>query len=515
MYAITYAIELLEPLLATQPFSGEANSAVTYPYIPGSMARGACIRAYQNGRSVALAHDAESRALFFSNDVCFLHAYPAHPRREKRLLPRPRSWFVEKDEVNNKEAAIYDLAWADQNRLERPKSPGGLFCALSDQKALLHSPQIQMQIHNASENRNRKQAGSSQVYRYEALAAGQRFIGVVLAEEKTALEIIGSLLGRVMLLGGSHTGGYGRVTLTTNEITEWQGETPGRTNSSDKLIVTLLSPAIIRNPDGQPGDGLARLLLRDPDNPAVPYRAFTSLTLVGGFNRYWGLPLPQSWALDAGSVFCFNAADVDMNRLETLVKTGIGERRNEGYGRIAINWHTQEQYEQTEAKPPRPKRVELRGSAAEEIARRMATRRLRADLERGLRQALHPDKIAFRRLPSATQLAQVRVAARRAQAQNDLNVISGHLKNLKGAKAMWQQAHYNNESLYDWIINQTEMTVDGFKEKFLPGPLPQLADIPAEITPELQTEFIARFIDGLLKVAIEKARAEKEGASHG
>jgi len=513
MYALTYTVRLLEPLLATQPFSGEANSAVTYPYIPGSMVRGACIRTFLKATPTP-----PDRALFFSDDVCFLPAYPTHPaNRDQRLLPRPCSWFVEKDEADNPWATVYDLALTDDAPLERPKSPGALFCAITGEDVFLYSPQIQMQIHNASENRNRKQAGSSQVYRYEALAAEQQFSGIVCSREKAALEKISALLTKVMLLGGSHTGGYGRVTLTVNDINEWQGEVSSQADGTDRVVVTLLSPVIIRDPDGQHGSSLARLLSPDPHNPATPIHVFSSLSLVGGFNRYWGLPLPQSWALDAGSVFCFHRGEIDMDQLTTLVLCGIGERRNEGYGRIVADWHTSDEYRQSDIDQPDPERITLQGSAGARIAQRMVNQRLRTELEKYLRFVLKPAKISFRNLPSTTQLAQVRVAARRAKAENDLQVIANHLKKLKGAKAAWQQARFGNNPLYKWIIQQVEKTKKQFTEDFLSfsDHLPIFVDIQAEITPELQTEFTARLIDGLMKVAIEEVRANKEGRSHG
>lgn len=517
MFALTYTIELHEPVLATQPYSGEANSASSYAYIPGSMVRGACIRAFQQIHKLSDLADGGSgrRGLFFADNVRFLNAYPAHPQSGSRLLPAPKSWFVEKGHENELNVPVYDFSQAEATAVKHPKPPDGLFCELtSGGGALLHQPLRQEQVHNASQNRNEKRAGSSQVFRYEALAAGQKLVGLVLADDLTALQEIAGLLPQVMLLGGSHTGGYGRVVITTTPPGQWSGhEAPPGTGLQNHVIVTLLSPAIIRGANGHPAADLGQLFLVKPQ---ASYRAFTELELVGGFNRYWGLPLPQAWALAAGSVFCFFAGDVDMGKLQKLAQDGVGERRHEGYGRIALNWHTQAQYIRQAVETPKPARVELTEAAALPVAQRMAQRKFRADLEQGLLRALDVTATEFHRLPSPTQLARLRVAARQAQARNDLTILANHLKNLKGAKAEWQQARLGSESLYQWVIDLTELSDEGFRRKFLRGnPVAQLRSVAATLTPELKTEYITRLIDGTLKLAVVQARAEKEGPSHG
>ena len=516
MFALTYTIELHEPVLATQPYSGEANSASSYAYIPGSMVRGACIRAFQQTHKLRdLADDRKGRRdLFFADSVRFLNAYPAHPKSGNRLLPTPRAWFVEKGNENKLGVHVYDFSQAETTTVKKPKPPDGLFCELNTSGVVLHKPLRQEQVHNANQNRNEKRAGSSQVFRYEALAAGQRLVGLVLAEDLSALQDIAGLLPQVLLLGGSHTGGYGRVAITANPPESWSGnEAPPGTPPQKQVIVTLLSPAIVRGANGHPAADLAQLCLVTPQ---AHYRAFTELELVGGFNRYWGLPLPQTWALAAGSVFCFAIADVDMGKLQKLAQDGMGERRNEGYGRIALNWHTQSQYMRQEIKSPKPPRVELHDTAAQPIAQRMAQRKLRADLEQGLLRGLNVTAVQFQRLPSATQLSRLRVAVRQAQARGDLSIIANHLKNLKGAKSEWQQARYGGESLYQWVLDQTELSDAAFQRKFLSGKsVARLRDVEAALEPALKAEYITRLIDGVLKLAVTQARAEKEGHSHG
>ncbi len=70
--------------------------------------------------------------------------------------------------------------------------------------------------------------------------------------------------------------------------------------------------------------GLAKLL-----------RTRWSFTPIGGFNRKWRLELPQTLAVSAGSVFLLEAnQDIPVGQLYAVENEGLGERREEGYGRV-------------------------------------------------------------------------------------------------------------------------------------------------------------------------------------
>jgi CRISPR-associated protein Csx10 len=65
-----------------------------------------------------------------------------------------------------------------------------------------------------------------------------------------------------------------------------------------------------------------------------------SMRRVMGWQDLWGLPRMHEYAIDAGSVFLFTAAqplDELAQALFTLEEQGIGQRRAEGFGRICIS----------------------------------------------------------------------------------------------------------------------------------------------------------------------------------
>jgi len=69
MKIIPYRVTLLEPLLATR-IAGDPNSGVSYPYVPGSLVRGAAVAAYMREKAIAaLDAGAEDVRRLFSMDA--------------------------------------------------------------------------------------------------------------------------------------------------------------------------------------------------------------------------------------------------------------------------------------------------------------------------------------------------------------------------------------------------------------------------------------------------------------
>src|SRR3990172_6159657 len=186
MKALTFLLKLQEPVLATQPHRGEADSKKSLPYIPGSMIRGALIRAFAPLEHDAMLHE-KTRRLFFSDNVKFLNACPAYPKTEARMLPKPFSWFIEKEQQHKEGIPIYDFALKKSDDLEQPKSPPWEFCYCMDNNVHLQNATFQITVHNSSDDRNLRGKGESQIFRYEALAAGQNFAGVISAENDADL----------------------------------------------------------------------------------------------------------------------------------------------------------------------------------------------------------------------------------------------------------------------------------------------------------------------------------------
>ncbi len=106
--------------------------------------------------------------------------------------------------------------------------------------------------------------------------------------------------------------------------------------------VALQSDAILTAEDGwQRSMVLTAPMLQEMascDVPAKFIRSFASYDYVGGWNAAWGLPKETDLATRMGSVFVFHTSEIDswVSALKKLENSGIGSRREEGFGQILI-----------------------------------------------------------------------------------------------------------------------------------------------------------------------------------
>jgi CRISPR-associated protein Csx10 len=526
MKAIVYRLRLLEPALIAQAGAGEENSAVALSHIPGSAVRGALAARWLAAHpDDDMAVDAEGRAWFLDGTVCHLNAYPDYVG--ERTLPMPHSWFTDKDLADDPSAAIYDLALAPDPKLGALKAPsGGPFCRLSQEVpeeawlpvkywAKLVKPMRYDQVHIALEDVNKRGEGNL-IFRYEALAAGQLFAGAIVAPNETDLAPLKVLLeSGDLLLGSAHLAGYGRAAVETCNIVEeaWQEYPSGGKAQSAQVVVTLLSDVIVRGEDGQVGWDASQALALALSCPAgaVPEAAFGRTVLVGGYNRRWSLPLPQEWALAAGSVFIFDTGKVDSAALQRAVERGVGERRAEGYGRIAVGWQVAPQvYRQPE--PPTTSDAPPLSPESKKAARALVQRRLRLVLDRALAQRVNAnvERMAGP-LPENAQLSAIRQATTPGLAGKDLRSLIEHLDNLKSAgRGQLDRCRVGNQTLFAWLRERAAKL--DVNEQLLEQSrlsLPVMAGETAALDDALRVEYTARLIDGMMRQAAKQKEARR------
>ena len=522
MMALTFELHLKEPLLATG-LEGDPNSAVSLPFIPGSMLRGLMIGLYLAGNpSQNLAADPQARALFFDGQTRYLNAYPLGPKG-RRMLPTPRSWRRKK----YAQRPIYDLSVepepdeVDLAQLQVVKDQP--FCWLDDEGVVFAKPDKQVHIHTQRDRvMGRAIKGSGAVFRYEALAPGQAFVAVILCDENAAAEFESLLDVKTVLLGGSQSAGYGLVELHKlrrapqwAEVSRQAKDVP----AGGQFCLTLLSDALLRDDYGQHTASLTPEMLGARLGVELNLEAthtHAQHSIVGGFNRKWGLPLPQTPVARAGSVCVFQTqAPIPAARLNELLERGIGERRAEGLGRLACNWHAV--HECLEPEPFQVVKVDEDMTLTDEsavLARRMAERMLRRKLDGQLRERVNSLRLAAGPI-SNSQLSAVRVLVRSALPSQKTKPIQDHLKDLKQtAGDQFDEARLGKQSLRAWLqdvlAEPPEMVWERlFNSGFDPAKLPRVGGEAAEWQEPLAREYALRLVDGVLGRAIESRRSEK------
>jgi len=400
MKYLILTLETQQPILATS-FRGDPNSDVSYSYIPGSMIRGAMIRRYMQQKelsSLRLADEAVRRLFFDANSTRYLNAY-LQSQKQKRTLPLSLSWFKEKGKELKEGSAIiaYDFSIDREEDPEKPKSLGAYFWAKEGKNVKLYQAKRRINIHNFRDRqKGRSTDDQGEIFRYDALDSGQTFQSAILCEDIDASRIQDLLTEPNIWLGGSQSAGYGHTKIIRVALRDrWDeiGILAEDREDNDILSITLLSDTLLRDKWGQPvaNPALIKEEIAAKLNIDLPQLSniFASSTLIGGFNLKWGLPLPQVPALLAGTVITFEDFDFTAEQIEQLEADGIGERREEGFGRIAVNAFTDERFTVTLPKPQSQfHQPQLRSSASRLLAQQMAERIVRSKLEQLLQERL-------------------------------------------------------------------------------------------------------------------------------
>ncbi|NES18972.1 MAG: hypothetical protein F6K41_08595 [Symploca sp. SIO3E6] len=447
MKAVTFLLHTQQPILATS-LQGDPNSDVSYPYIPGSMIRGVLIGRYLKGNGLRATDDIfldtqpfpdVTRLFFDPQKTRYLNAYPADIQ-QNRTLPVPRSWYKDKgvEFSETEDETVYDFSKIPVDEREEDLSPKLLeekFCTVQDEDVVLYRVKRRINIHN---QRDRKKGRGTEtngaIFSYDAIDAKQTFHAVVLCDSEEDQKIIESLLQpEDIWLGGSQSAGYGHTTIeSVANDSNWQEvgiPIEERIQRNDNLTITLLSDTIVRNDYGQVvvDSEVLRQRLSASLNVELQLEAggvYTSSLVAGGFNRKWGLPLPHTPAIAAGSVFVFNKVNLDLQKIEILEQQGLGERRVDGFGRVIVNWLDEEHTEyNTKLSQPESKSVNSSSPLASEslkIAQDIGTRIVRKNLDQLLLKQISYIQLLKKEQISNSQLSRLMIVARKALSDLDI-----------------------------------------------------------------------------------------------
>ena len=354
-----YTLKLQAPLLITAP-EGDANSVHSMGFIPGSTIRGAVA-----SRLNSTTNAKTFKQYILSGQVCYLNAYPTVSGQ--RALPMPVSFRQEKYGDTTHDLAYYsgqpqveNGSWPDE-QLQSVEAP---FVSLDQASLIAAVATLDSRVHQQRDRsegraytyRDPQQPGIEEsrgtIFTYEALEAGQQFQGIIAISGKDQTETdalwqkIENVLGKRLSLGRSRNARYGgsaNVTIESPRNHETDGATRiirGDLRQGSLFCPFLTADYVGRNPESGQSDptafrqDIAECLGK---SRVEVLRTRWAFRLVGGFNRKWGLQVPQTLALRAGSLLVLKAKDdIPYNDLLAIEQTGLGERRAEGFGRVVF-----------------------------------------------------------------------------------------------------------------------------------------------------------------------------------
>ena len=359
-HILRYRLTLTEA--AVIPVSdGDPNTVVTRHDIPGNHLWGAAAWHYLN-QAKHTPTDEAFRHAFLDGGLRFLAAYPeAYDPEEfdeplQRTIPIPHSIRELKED-----GTLVDFVEPlEEKEKKKPKKRiNRRHAKILPENLETLNVEIERNYHNArANNRQMGRALGAEVpdggtfFRYEAIQAGQSFQGAILGSDQN-LENLQAWLKEMdsIRLGRSRGAQYGEAKFEwigdvqkLTGLVEWAGFIPvqERPNLANRLIITTLSPLLAVNDNGHPDtrfpkSELAELLEVDVSKLKLQF-SYTRTEMIGGYHTHLRLPRQQFPAIAAGSVFEFELPQCVSNMcLSQLEQNGLGMRKAEGYGRIAVN----------------------------------------------------------------------------------------------------------------------------------------------------------------------------------
>lgn len=564
MHELKLMLQALDPLVVSS-FAGSETSHATLDYLPGSALLGALASAaVEAGWDTA---GPQFRRCFLLGEISFGDGNPSVDGTTPSV-PAPRSWATIKGQQGfagggDRPANVFDLAVC---RLMHPGSHfevqwkallerglPGLDSPESAQSAKLEDVRegyiagasyfrvaAQVRSHTAIEPGKRSSA-EGQLYSYESIPAGTRFMAGLRCTDKALLDRLAELVkqGCVLGVGRARSAGYGRVRV--NKATVGALELDG-TSFSGPAVLTLHSDVVL--PHGC--RGIEDLLQQFHGiGAANSCRGAWALTrTVQAFHGQWGLPRDTAVAITRGSVFLLELDEQVFNELAALRSSGVGLRTHEGFGRFSLNhpglhgprlwrdevaeWRRQAE-EDKGGSISRPDAPALRPALERWLQRQAEAFAERLLFTAAVTGILDSEDLIKRGQPSNSQLNALRVALAGGK-----DKARGVLKEVKNRASQWSKwdnchvtSHFHGGTYGFGAYMATLLEIDELAEKPRTGVNDWIAhqlkadDFGRRISDGLRKDFIdiarTSFIDQLIRSIVARRRiverkAEKEAA---
>ncbi len=348
MQRLKYRITTLAPILIADTKGGN-NYVTTAEFIPGSSILGLLAAKYVKLNSlVNSAHTDEGFQKFFLSDkLRFDNAYIISKNERDEIinnLPIPLSVQYDKDDKTR----VYDLLFQEpkENDEKIQTKPFSEFGIINGNTVYYQPVKKSLNFHHERDPKT----GSTKkglIFNYESINSKQVFEGYILGD-KNIIEEFKSNFGTPFeaRIGRSRNVQYGRVKFEfVDKIEELKVEIKNLTD----VTLTFLSDVILYDDNGFSTTDESVLLtylrkkIINNSHAFEVIKYFTKDNVIENYVSVWKLKRPSEVSFKAGSCFLLKGITVgDKTKLEELQKEGIGERRNEGYGRIVFNYQKAE-----------------------------------------------------------------------------------------------------------------------------------------------------------------------------
>lgn len=346
-----YRIHNIEPLRIADDSHSQGGQVLSLRYIPGSSIRG-----YVINRLAKEAEFESYKKILLSPSVRFQNAYLSSADGKISYIPSLKGFYEDKKEVREGEKKEIENVVihgtfeeghkrAALGRYCRPNGDALEYCNVDTSADL----KILIGRDDGSDN-------GQKVFRNEYMLADNYFTGYIAVDDPAVQEQIGAVMQEQgqMVLGNARSQGLGKCRIVEcGYMDERQipyEEYAQDTDCTDQLnsavyddcrgysycYMALLSHTVMRDENGEfcglNCDALAEKM--GVEDLRIEYCS-TSTVDVRGYNRNWGVKIPTVPMYEQGSVFkLIFRGTLTREKMRDIMRSGIGVRRNEGFGQV-------------------------------------------------------------------------------------------------------------------------------------------------------------------------------------
>ncbi len=369
MHKLTYRITTESPVIFALNV-GDANMVSTREYIPGSVIMGLFANEYIRKNNLTDAHtdahtDGDFYRWFLTGAIRFTNACIVTKihRSEKMTTPLPLSIQEEKGDENT----LYDLLYANGDFDKQTNAKQGFGRILG---ADIYKQPIQKTL-NFHHQRDYETGTvkKGMIFNYESIDAHQTFEGHILGNGNELNNLLDYFREEpVVRIGRSKNAQYGKVrfVMVSRSPEEFTPEIEGLEQVNGEASLTLLSSAILYNEYGYSTAEvrtLEKLLQNELGDGVTIKKSFVRTDEVENFVSVWRLRRPAEVCFSPGSCFLLSGiTGAHQEKLPEIQKNGIGERRGEGFGRVAFGWQS-DAHERFTKRQPEPDTISMQPPA--------------------------------------------------------------------------------------------------------------------------------------------------------